>query len=182
MWRQIVSTVVVGTALFAVGAGAEALAEQVNLARAQSGIDDVSRAAEMTGLTEAEVRSLRENGVAWSLIRQAADIVAAEGLTIDQALDRLREDKFLRSDSFTSGQEDGRATGERDRGRNSSAGETGQAERIAAATGLSVVELSEFQRTSGLAWPEVRQIASLAVRDAISLEQAAVEVNSRANG
>lgn len=149
MWRQLVLTGVTGIALFGVGAGAQALAEQVTLMRAGGEVDDVARAAEMTGLTESQVRQLRDDGVAWSLIRQAADIVAAEGLTVDEALERLREDRFLRSEGLSSDPEDGRTTGDRARGqRNNSSREGGQAERIAAATGISVVELVEFQRTA----------------------------------
>ena len=172
MWKQIFLTVVVGVSLAVVGIGAQALSGQISAAQATDQRDDAVRAAELIGLSEAEIRDLRERGVAWALIRQAADIVAAEGISVDEALERIREDIVSRSEAAGSDHYDRAGDRSRnDRDGNSRSG-ADQAARIAESTGFSVVEIREFQVATGFSWPDIRQIAIVAWREQISLESA----------
>ncbi len=171
MWRQVFLTVVFGLSLAMVGIGAQALSGQVAAAQQVDQRDDVVRAAELLGLTEDEIRDLRDRGVAWALIRQAADIVAAEDVSVDEALERIREDLLSRSEAAGSADDD--RAGDRSRSDRNGRNDADQAERIAEATGISVLELREFQLASGLGWPDVRRIAVTAARDQVSLDVAA---------
>lgn len=179
MWKQIFLTVVVGLSLALVGVGAQALSAQVATAQEGDQRDDAVRAAELLGLTEEEIRDLRDRGVAWALIRQAADIVAAEGVSVDEALDRIREDLLSRSQAAGSSSDDDRggdrSRTDRDNGRN----ETDQVDRIAESTGFSAVEIRQFQLASGLGWPDVYQVAIVASREQISLDAAVSLVDLR---
>ena len=174
MWRQILLTVVVGVSLALVGIGAQALSGQVSAARAIDERDDAVRAAELISLSEEEIRELRERGVAWALIRQAADIVAAEGISVDEALERIREDIHSRSGAAGSAVDDDRAAGDRSRNDRDAdpRSDADQAERIAESTGFSVLEIRAFQLATGFGWPDIRQIAIVASREQVSLESA----------
>lgn len=169
-------TLVVAAALVGVGVGADALSTQVAELRRSEPVDNVARAAELLSLSEREIEDLRDRGVAWSLIRQAADIVAAEDISIDEALDRIREDLHRRSSDSSTASDDTRAGDRRNDGGGQNAD---QADRIAEATGFPVFEIRQFQLSTGLEWDEVRRIATLASREALTLEVAAERVDTR---